>query len=88
MRPRSATCARSTAYPVRCGVVGSGVRPLGGRGGGYQLTAAFLGRKAVGEADSFPYRLITNYPSILLRSTAEAVASGAVAVSEFDAVPR
>ena len=50
-----------TAYPVRRAVDGSGVPSPGGRGVGYQLIAAFLGRKAVGEAISFPYRLITNY---------------------------
>jgi hypothetical protein len=44
-------------------------------------------RKAVGEACGFPYRLITNCPSLPLRTMGEAEEFLAAVVSEFDAVP-
>ena len=44
------------------------------------------GEKAVGEAVSFPYRLITN--DFLALATGEAPALDADAVSELNAVPR
>ena len=44
-------------------------------------------RKAVGEADSFPYRLITNPFYFRYRPKGEARVLAAAAVSEFDAVP-
>jgi hypothetical protein len=44
--------------------------------------------KAVGEADSFPYRLITNPVSLPLRSKGEAPVLAVAAVTEFDAVPQ
>ena len=59
-----------------------------GRAMRYPLTRGMwelASRKAVGEAISFPYRLIANH--FLAFATGEAPVSGAAAVTEFDAVP-
>ena len=63
-RTRRAGGARSTAYPFRPAIDGPGVRAPGGRAVRYPLTRATRGTrevKAVGEAVSFPYRLINNH---------------------------
>ena len=47
--------------PIRRAVNGPSVHASSGRAARYQLAAALSSRKAVGEAISFPYRLIANY---------------------------
>ena len=47
--------------PICRAVNGPNFRVSSGRAVRYQLAAALSSRKAVGEADSFPYRLIANH---------------------------
>jgi len=55
----------------------------------YSLTRGTgWGEKAVGEAVSFPYRLIVNIFSVPLRPTGEEPVLAAAAVPEFDGVPQ
>ena len=63
------------------------LRTTGRRAVRYPLTRlAFARRKAVGEACGFPYRLITNCPSLPLRPMGEAQGFLVAAVSELYAV--
>ena len=78
MRPCSAIRARSTAIRF--------AERLTDQGGGYQLTAAFLGESCRGKLSASPYRLSLIIPSLPLRPKGEAAVLGVAAVSESDAV--
>jgi hypothetical protein len=78
------------AYPFRTAVDELAIRAPGGRAVHYPLTwgtQELTKRKAVGEADSFPYRLIKDLFYFRYPPKDEAPVLAAAAVSEFDAVP-